>query len=190
MEYVRSVHGSSARYPQPLENPGFAPIEESRRESLGHSPLRRSIGSPYPEAHLGRNSYDGRISGSNDDVHRTRRRQSLQLGSDRRTSLTAEVDNGARRTSLPEPISQDFKPQKKRVVGNGVYKFETLPWYESSLRQAMARRAYERKEQLASPLPLINLRPEAEARLRGLLGEEDYAEWRRKHRASYLLNDG
>ena len=44
-------------------------------------------------------------------------------------------------------------------------------------------------EQLASPLPLINLCPEAEVRLRDVLGEEGYAEWRRKHRVSYFLSD-
>jgi hypothetical protein len=147
------------------------------------------MGSPYPEFYTSRMSVDQQIPELN-DADKSYRRQSLQLGSSRRASLATDVDNRTRRSSLPNPIPKDFKPQKKRVVGNGVYKLETLPWHESSLRQAMARRAHEKKEQLASPLPLINLQPEAEARLRDALGEEGYAEWKRKHRASYLLAEG
>lgn len=166
------------------------PMEGPRRKSLGHSSLRRSMGSPYSEFYSTRASFDQRIPELNDNVDQSYRRQSLQPNSNRRASLMAEVDNRLRRSSLPNPISKDSKPQKKRVVGNGVYKLETLPWHESSLRQAMARQTHERKEKLASPLPLINLRPEAEAHLRDILGEEGYAEWRLKHRASYLLNEG
>lgn len=188
MEYVRSVDESSAGYPQPFGNPGSIPMEGLRRQSLERPSSRGSIGNLYPEFSPGRVSFNQRIPEFDDNIDRSYRRQSLQLGPDRRASLAAEADNCMRRSSLPNPIPKDFKPQKKRVVGKGVYKLETLPWHESSLRQEMARRTQERKERLASPLPLINLRPEAETRLRDVLGEEGYAEWKRKHRASYLLN--
>jgi len=189
VEYVRSINESSTPgYPQ--RNPEPIPIEARRRQSLGPSPSRGSTGDPYHNFHPSRASFDQHIPELNDDSSRSFRRQSLQLDSDRRASLAAdEVDKRTRRSSLPNSALKDLKPQR-RVVGNGVYKLETLPWHESSLRQAVARRAHERKEQLASPLPLINLRPEAEARLRDVLGEDGYADWRRKHRVSYLLNEG
>ena len=188
VEYVRSIDESSTPgYPQ--RNPESIPIETRRRQSLGPSSLRGSIGEPYHDFHPGRTSFDQRNPELNDDADQSYRRQSLQLDSDRRASLAAEVDKRMRRSSLPNPTLNDSKPQR-RVVGNGVYKLETLPWHESSLRQAVARRAHERKEQLASPLPLINLRPEAEMRLRAVLGEDGYADWRQKHRVSYLLNEG
>lgn len=187
MEYVRSVNESPApRHPQALRNPESSPTEGQRRQSIRSPSLRGSAVDPYHDFHSGRMSFDQ----LNDHTGQSYRRQSLQLGSDRRASLAAEVDNRMRRSSLPNPNLKDFKLQKKRVVGNGFYQPETLPWHESSLRQAMARRAHEKKEQLASPLPLINLRPEAEARLLVVLGEDGYAEWRRKHRVSYLLNEG
>jgi len=185
--YVRSVNESPApRRPQPLRNPESSPTEGQRRQSIGSPSLLGSAVNPYHNPHSSRMSFD-QLSYQTDQSYR---RQSLQLGSDRRASLAAEVDNRMRRSSLPNPTPEDLKPQKKRVVGNGVYQLETFPWHESSLRQAMARRAHERKEQLASPLPLINLRPEAEARLLDVLGEDGYAEWRRKHRVSYILNEG
>ena len=187
-EYVRSINESSTPgYPQ--RNPEPIPIEERRRQSLGPFPSRGSTGDPYHNFRPSRASFDQRIPEPIDDASRSYRRQSLQLDSDRRASLATEVDKRMRRSSLPNPTLKDLKPQR-RVVGNGIYKLETLPWHESSLRQAVARRAHERKEQLASPLPLINLRPEAEARLRDVLGEDGYADWRRKHRVSYLLNEG
>jgi hypothetical protein len=162
-------------------------MEWPRRLSLQHPSLRGSIGSLYPEFPPG-HVIDQRIPELNDNIDRSYRRQSLQLGTNRRASLAAEVDNRTRRSSLPNPTPKGSKKHKRRVIGEGLYKLETLPWHESSLRQEMARRTQERKERLASPLPLINLRPEAEARLRDILGEEGYAEWRRKHRASYLLS--
>jgi len=187
VEYVRSVTGFSAGFPRPFEHPGLTLLEGPRRGSLERPTLQGPMTSPYPELYSGRPSFDQRIPEPISDINQSCRRQSLQLVSERRGSLATEVDDHARRYSLPNP--KGFKPAKKRVVGNGVYTRETLPWQESSLRQAMARRAHERKGQLASPLPLINLRPEAETRLRGVLGEEGYAEWRQKHRASYLLNE-
>lgn len=189
-DYVRSVDQSSTSSPQPFENPRSMPMEGPRRKSLGYTPLRESAGSLYPGLYSARTSFDQEIPELDDNTDRSYRRQSLQLSFDRRTSLPVEFDDRLRRSSLPNPIPKNFKLQKKRVVGNGVYKLETLPWHESSLRQAIARQTHGRKEQLASPLPLINLRPEAEARLCDVLGEEGYAEWRRKHRASYLLSDG
>jgi len=187
-EYVRSINESSKPgYPQRIPEP--IPIETQHRQSLSPSPSRGSTGDPYHNFHPGRTFFDQRNPELNDDANRSYRRQSLQLDSDRRASLVTEVDKHMRRSSLPNPIPKNPKPQR-RVVGNGVYKLETLPWHESSLRQAVARRAHERKEHLASPLPLINLRPEAEARLRDVLGEDGYADWRRKHRVSYLLNEG
>jgi len=187
-DYVRSINESSTPgYLRPIPEP--TPIETQRRQSLGPSPSRGSIGDPYHNFHPSHTSFYQRNPELNDDASRSYRRQSLQLDSDRRASLAADVDKRIRRSSLPNPTPKDLKPQR-RVVGNGVYKLETLPWHESSLRQAVARRAHERKEQLASPLPLINLRPEAEARLHDVLGEDGYAEWRRKHRVSYLLNEG
>ena len=188
MEYVRSVNGYSAGFPRPFEHLGSTLMEGPRRGSPEHPPLRGPVNSLYPELYSGRPSFDQRVPDPISDINQSYRRQSLQFVSERRGSLTTEVDNRVRRCSLPNLIPKGFKPEKKRVVGNGVYKRETFPWHESSLRQAMARRTHERKEQLASPLPLINLRPEAETRLRDLLGEEGYAEWRQKHRASYLLN--
>lgn len=189
VEYVRSVNKFSASYPQPFENPCSTPMEGPRRQSLERSSIRGSTVSPHQEFYSTLPSFDQRTPELNDNIDRNHRRQSLQLSSGRRGSFTAEVDNRLRRCSLPSFIPKDLKPQKKRVVGNGIYKPETLPWHESSLRQAIARQTYERKEKLASPLPLINLRPEAEVRLRDVLGEEGYAEWRQKHRASYLLNE-
>ena len=188
VEYVRSINESpTPEYPQ--RNTDSIPMEGQRRQSLGPPPSRWSTGNPYHNFHLNCESFDQRIPESNDDTSRNSRRQSLQLGSGRRATLAAEADKRLRRSSLPNPTLKDIKPQR-RVVGNGVYKLETLPWHESSLRQAVARRAHEKKEQLASPLPLINLRPEAETRLRDVLGEDGYADWRRKHRVSDLLNDG
>lgn len=187
-DYLRSIDRSSPSHPQPFGNPWSMSTEAPRRQSLEYRSLRGSIGSPYSEFSSARASFDQRIPELNDNIDQSYRRQSLQLGFDRRASLTAESDNRLRRSSLPNPIPKGLKSQKKRVVGNGVYKLETFPWHESSLRQAMARQTHERIEKLASPLPLINLRPEAEARLRDVMGEEGYEEWRRKHRASYLLN--
>ena len=188
VEYVRSINESSIPgYPQRNTEP--IPIEGQRRQSVGPPPSRRPSDNTYHNLYPSRASFDQRVSELDDDASRSYRRQSLQLGSDRRTSLAAEVGKRMRRSSLPNPALKDLKPQR-RVVGNGVYKLETLPWHESSLRQAVARRAHERNEQLASPLPLINLRPEAEARLRDVLGEDGYTDWRRKHRVSYLLSEG
>ena len=189
-EYVRSADQSFANYPQPFENPWSMPMEGPHRQSLGRSSLRRSTCSTHSGFCSTRTSSDQRNPDLDHNIDRSHRRQSLQPSSDRRASLTAEIDNRLRRSSLPNPVPNDSKPQKKRIVGNGIYKPETLPWHESSLRQAIARQTQNRKGQLASPLPLINLRPEAEARLSDVLGEENYAEWRRKHRASYLLNEG
>ena len=190
MEYARSANESLApRYPQPLESSESVPIGGQRLQSFEASSLRGSAGNPYHDFHSGRTSLDRRVPELYDNTSQDHRRQSLQLSFDRRTSLAAEAEQPMRRSSLPNPTLEDLKPQKRRVVGNGVYKPETLQWHESSLRQAMARRANEKKEQLAPPPPLINLRPEAEARLRDLLGEEGYAEWRRKHRVSYLLSE-
>lgn len=190
MEYVCSANESPApRYPQPLGNFEPVPTSEQHPQLLEPSSLRGSTGNAYHDFHLSRTLPNRRIPESNDSSSQGYRRQSLQLSFDRRSSLIAEAEQPMRRSSLPNPTLDDLKPQKKRVVGNGVYKPETLPWHESSLRQAMARRAHEKKEQLASPPPLINLRPEAEARLREVLGEEGYAEWKQKHRLSYLLND-
>ena len=190
VEYMRSVNESlTPRYPQPLGNPESILTEGQRRQSLGLSSLRGSTDNLYRGFRSDRTSFDQRIPELNDTTGRSYRRQSLQLVSDRRASLVAEVEKRMRRSSLPDPAPQDPKSQQRRIVGNGVYKLETLPWHESSLRQAVARRAHERKEQLASPLPLINLRPEAEARLRDVLGEDGYADWRQKHRVSYLLNE-
>lgn len=190
VEYVRSVNESLApRYPQPFGSPGSTQAQDPRKQSLGYSSLRESMDGQHPEFHSIRASFDQRVPGSNDSIDQRYRRQSLQLGSDRRSSFVAAAENRVRRCSLPNPTSKDPKPQKRRVVGNGIYKPETLPWNESSLRQEMARRAHEKKEQLSSPLPLINLRPEAEARLCNVLGEEAYAAWRQKHRGSYLLNE-
>jgi hypothetical protein len=186
VEYVHSVNESLApRYPQPFGSRA----QGSRKQSFGLLSLRESMDAQHPEFHSIRASLDQRVPGSNDNIDQRYRRQSLQFGSDRRSSLAVTADNRARRCSLPNPTSKDSKPQKRRVVGNGIYKPETLPWYESSLRQEMARRAHEKKGQLSSPLPLINLRPEAEARLCDLLGEEGYEAWRQKHRGSYLLNE-
>lgn len=177
------------RYPQPFGNFEPVPIGEQRPQLLGPHSMRGSTGNPYHDFHPSRTLLDRGTPELDDNSIQGYRRQSLQLGSDRRTSLAAEVDQPMRRSSLPNPTLDGLKPQKKRVVGNGVYKPETLPWHESSLRQAMARRAHEKKEQLAPPPPLINLRPEAEARLREVMGERGYAEWRQKHRLSYLLNE-
>lgn len=189
MEYARSVNEPSApRYPQPLGNFDYIPIDGQLRQSLGPASSRGSTGNPFRDLHPSHTSFGQRIPELNDNTGQSYRRQSLQLGSDRRSSLV-EDEKRMRRSSLPNPTPKDLKPQQRRVVGNGVYKLETLPWHESSLRQAMARRAHERKEQLASPLPLINLRPEAEARLRNVLGDDGYADWRQKHRVSYLLNE-
>ncbi|KAF9652946.1 hypothetical protein BDM02DRAFT_3126069 [Thelephora ganbajun] len=191
VEYAHFINESSAaRCPQNFGSSESFTIEGQHRQSLGSPALRGSMGSLRHDSHSSRISFDQRTPELNDSTCQSYRRQSLELTSDRRASLATEVDNHMRRSSLPNPTLKDLKPPKRRVVGNGVYKFETLPWHESSLRQAMARRAHEKKEQLASPLPLINLRPEAEARLRDVLGEEGYAEWRRKHRVSYLLNEG
>ena len=190
VEYVRYVNESSApRYSQPLESSGPIPIDAQPPQSSRPPSSRGSADTLYHGFHSSRASFDRRNPELNVNIGQGYRRQSLQLGSDRRTSLVTEAEQPMRRSSLPNPTFKDLKPQKKRVVGNGVYKVETLPWHESSLRQAMARRAHETMEQLASPLPLINLRPEAEARLRDVLGEEGYVEWRRKHRVSYLLSD-
>ena len=188
VEYIRSINEPpDTRYPQPLWNSEFITIEGQHRQS---SSPRGSAGNPYHDFHSSPTSFDQRTTELDDDAGRSYRRQSLQLVSDPRTPSTIEVEKRTRRSSLPNPTPKGLKLQQRRVVGNGVYKLETLPWHESSLRQAVARRAHERKEQLASPLPLINLRPEAEARLRDVLGEDDYADWRRKHRVSYLLNEG
>ena len=190
MEYVCSANEYPApRYPQPHGNFEPAPTSEQHPQLLEPSSLRGSTGNSYHDFHLSHTLLDRRTPEPNDGSSQGYRRQSLQLGSGRRSSLIAEVEQPMRRSSLPNPTLDDLKPQKKRVVGNGVYKPETLPWHESSLRQAMARRAHEKKEQLASPPPLINLRPEAEARLREVLGEEGYVEWKQKHRSSYLLNE-
>ena len=178
------------RYPQPFETSESVPIGGQRLQSLGLPPLQGAAGNPYYDFHSNRTSLDRQVPELNGNTDQGYRRQSLQFGFDDRSSLATSAEQPTRRSSLPNPILQDPKPQRKRTIGNGVYKVETLPWHESSLRQAMARRAHEKKEQLASPLPLINLRPEAEARLRDILGEEGYAEWRRKHRVSYLLNEG
>ena len=191
VEYAHSANESpAARYPKPFESSESVPIGGQCLQPLAAPSLRGSVGNPYHDFHSGRTSLDRRVPELYDSTSQDHRRQSLQLGFDRRTSLATEVKQSMRRSSLPNPTLQDLKPLKKRVIGNGVYKSETLPWHESSLRQAMARRANEKKEQLASPLPLINLRPEAEARLRDVLGDEGYAEWRQKHRVSYLLNEG
>lgn len=190
VEYVRSANESPApRYPQHFGSSESLPIGGQRLQSLGPPPMRGSTVNPHHDFHSSRTSFDRQLPELNDNTSQGYRRQSLQLGFDRRSSLAAEAEQHTRRSSLPNSILQDAKPQRKRIVGNGIYKAETLPWHESSLRQAMARRAHKKKEQLASPLPLINLRPEAEARLRDVLGEEGYAEWRRKHRVSYLLNE-
>lgn len=190
MEYACSVNESPApRYPQPFGNFEPVPIGEQRPRFLGPPSLRGPTGNPYHDFHPSRIFLDRRAPELDDNSLQGYRRQSLQLGSDRRASLTAEAEQPMRRSSLPNPTLDGPKPQKKRVVGNGVYKPETLPWHESSLRQAMARRAHEKKDQLASPPPLINLRPEADARLREVMGEKGYAEWRQKHRLSYLLNE-
>ena len=190
VEYARSTNECSVPiYPQPFESSESAPIGGQCLQSLGAPSLRGFAGNPFHDFHSDRMSLDRRVPELYDNTSQDHRRQSLQLGFDRRTSLAVGVEQPLRRSSLPNPTLEDPKPQKKRVVGNGVYKPETLPWRESSLRQAMARRANEKKGQLASPPPLINLRPEAEGRLRGVLGEEGYAEWRRKHRVSYLLTE-
>lgn len=189
VEYARSANEPPVpRYPQIFESSESVPIGGQRLQSFRAPSLRGSIDNSYHDFHSDRTSLDRRIPELYDNTSQDHRRQSLQLGSDRRTSLASEVEQSMRRSSLPNPALRDLKPQKKRVVGNGIYKPETFPWHESSLRQAMARRANEKKEQLASPPPLINLRPEAEARLRDVLGDEGYAEWKRKHRVSYLLN--
>lgn len=190
VDYVLSINQLPASCPKPFDNPWSMPMEGPRRQSPRLPSLRGSIDSPSSELYSTRSSFDQQIPNLNDNSDQNYRRQSLQLSSDRRASLAAEADNRPRRCSLPNPITKGFRSQKKRVVGNGVYKLETLPWHESSLRQAIARQTHERKEQMASPLPLINLHPGAEARLRDVLGEEGYAEWRRKHRASYLLSEG
>jgi hypothetical protein len=191
VEYVRSANESpTPRYPQPSESSESIPIGGQPPQPLGAPSLRGSAGNPYHDFRSGRTSLDRPVPKLYGDTSQDHRRQSLQLGFDRRTSLAAEIEQPMRRSSLPNPTPEDLKLQKKRVVGNGVYKPETLPWHESSLRQAMARRANEKKDQLAPPPPLINLRPEAEARLRDVLGEEGYTEWRQKHRVSYLLNEG
>jgi len=189
VEYARSANESPApRYPQLFESSESVLIGGQRLQSFGAPPLRGSIGNSHHDLHSDRTSLDRRVPELHDNTSQDHRRQSLQLGFDRRTSLASGIEQSMRRSSLPNPNLEGLKPQKKRVIGNGIYKPETLPWHESSLRQAMARRANEKKEQLASPPPLINLRPEAETRLRNVLGEEGYEEWRRKHRVSYLLN--
>ena len=190
VEYVRSVDESSKpSFRHPFGNSESIPTEEQYSQSLGYSSLRGSTGNSYHNFHPSRTPFDQQTLELNDNASQSCRRQSLQISSDRRSSLISEVEKRMRRSSLPNPAPKNVKPQR-RVVGNGVYKLETLPWHESSLRQAVARRAHERKDQLASPLPLINLRPEAEARLRDVLGEDGYTDWKRKHRVSYLLNEG
>lgn len=190
VEYACSTDDSLAlRYSQPFGSSESVPTGGQHLQSLGPPSLRGSTGNPYHDFHSGRTSLERNLPELSDNTVQDSRRQSLQLDFDRRNSLAPEVEQPMRRSSLPNPTFDNLRPQKKRVVGNGVYKLETLPWHESSLRQALARRAHEKKEQLTPPPPLINLRPEAEARLRDILGEEGYAEWRRKHRTSYLLSE-
>ena len=147
MEYVRSVNESSTpRYPQPLWDPESVQVEGQHRQSLGPPSLLGPTVNLYHDFRPSRTSLDQGIPESNDDTSRSYRRQSLQLGSDRRASLAAEVEKRMRRSSPPNTTLKDLKPQQRRVVGNGIYKLETLPWHKSSLRQAVARRAHERKE--------------------------------------------
>lgn len=189
-EYIRSISEySTPRYPQ--WDPESVPIEGRRRQSIGSPSPRGPTSNPYHSLRPSRTFFDRRTPQPemDDDASQGYRRQSLQLDSDRRASLVTEVEKPMRRSSLPNPTPKNLETRQRRVVGNGVYKLETLPWHESSLRQAVARRAHEKKEQLASPLPLINLRPEAEARLRDVLGGDGYEDWRRNHRVSYLLNE-